>query len=141
MDLKDFIKDVVTSISDATAELQSDLAEYGVTVTQSRVIASAGAAPHPDNPDGSGGPRQVEKIDFDVAVLAPRDGGATGIRVVGPETLPAAADGTAAERASRVTFSLEISYPAMRDEMAGRTESHRPRPRRRAGSSGKWSRF
>ncbi len=144
MDLKDFIKDVVTSISEATAELQIDLAEHGVTVTQARATAPADDAPQSGDPSGAEGrPRQVEKIDFDLAVLAAQDGGAAGVRVVGPETAPAVADGVGAERVSRVVFSVEISYPLARDDLAGRSDQRRERsrPRRRAGGGSKWSRF
>lgn len=136
MELKDFIKEVITSISEATTELRSDLADHGVIVTP--LVADPHAEAAAD--DGSG--RQVEKIEFDVAVTAVEPGAGRTARAI----TVVAADGPdmpEADAISRIAFSLAISFPPVGDDPAppepGRAERGRRRPR--SSKSRKWTRF
>lgn len=108
MDLKDFIKETISAIADATEELQAEYLEDGLIV----------------NPptDGNGVDvyepksevhtfRRIKEIEFDVAVSAESNtqgGGGAGLKVLSVELKGGAEHARSSGTVSRVQFSIPI---------------------------------
>ncbi|WP_299953799.1 trypco2 family protein [uncultured Roseobacter sp.] len=146
MDLKDFVKETIAGIVDATTELQEIYEEKGVVVNppvsvQERDLYEENNADHTY--------RRVETIEFDVAVTASSEtgGGAkAGLRILSAE---AGLDGKrshSSEEISRVKFSVPISLPPSKaegDNRQARDENRRKSDEaiaasRKRGSKGSW---
>ncbi len=127
MDIKDFIKETVGAIAEATSELQSEYEETGTIINppvsnQERDLFEEG---------GTGSTyRRVEVIDFDIAVTASGEtggGGKAGLKILSVE---AGMDGKHTQRneeISRVKFSIPVSLPPSNAESLNRekAEQHR----------------
>lgn len=109
MDIKDFIKETVSAIVDATSELQEEYEQKNVIINppvsvQERDLYEEDGAGHTY--------RRVEIVDFDIAVTASSEtggGGKAGLRILSVE---AGVDGKhvrSSEHASRVKFSIPIT--------------------------------
>jgi hypothetical protein len=110
MDLRQFVKQTVQDIVEATVELQQDLEGKGVIVNPP--LSSDGNITY-EHEDADHIRRRIEVIDFDVAVTVGAEtagGGRAGLKVWSVE---AGGDGRHARRSeevSRVRFSLPIVY-------------------------------
>lgn len=108
MDLKEFIKETVAAIVDATSELQVEYESKGVIVNPPVSVKERDLYEHGNTTYRY---RRVETIEFDVAVTAASEtmGGAkAGLRIFAAEV---GADGSHArnhEEVSRVKFSIPI---------------------------------
>lgn len=110
MDLKDFIKETISSISEATAELQVSLGSLGVILN-----------PPVDAEDGNvyrAGSKhtysRIQTIEFDVAVTASADtsGGAKGgLKVLSFEFGAEGTHSRQSEQVSRVKFGIPLVLP------------------------------
>lgn len=109
MDLKDFIKETICGIVDATLELQASYEKSDVIINPPVSVKERELYEE----DGPGHTyRRVEIVDFDVAVTASSEsagGGKAGLRIL---SLEAGIDGKhvrTSEQASRVKFSIPIT--------------------------------
>ncbi|MEX0318872.1 MAG: hypothetical protein AB3N21_13010 [Ruegeria sp.] len=109
MDIKEFIKETIAGIVDATVELQEEYQDADVIINppvsvKERDLFKEGGTSHTY--------RRVETIEFDVAVTASSEtggGGKAGLRILSVE---AGIDGkhvSSAQEASRVRFSIPIT--------------------------------
>ena len=108
MDLKDFIKETISSIAEAVVDLQADLGDKGVVINPPRVIDKATAEVF--DPE--------DRVSFDVALTASKESagkGGGGLQVavlgVGLNAGGEVANRATAERVSRVAFSISIALP------------------------------
>ena len=98
MDLKEFIKETIAGIIEATNELQDDWKENGVVV-------------NPPEPGGYVSQRPTQQIDFDVAVTAANDtegGGKGALKVFSSELSASGKRAAHHEEVSRVKFSIPV---------------------------------
>ncbi len=116
MDLKDFIKETVSAIVSATAELQQELAPTGAIINpptsgNSDMTFEKNSAFHTL--------RKVEVVDFDVAVTARSETSGeakVGVSILMVEIGGKADHGKATENASRVRFQIPIVLPPSPEE-------------------------
>lgn len=116
MDLKDFISETISSIADATIELQEKYASKSVLINPPSAQSGSNVY-HPGSDNYTY--RHVRDIAFDVAVTVGREttGGAkAGLKVMSVEIGGAADHSTASENVSRVQFSIPITLPPTPDE-------------------------
>lgn len=109
MELKEFIKTVITDITEAVSELQSDL-NNGAIINPSISRGEYGKAVLTDQ-----GVAPIEHLNFDVAVTATEtssiDGDAkAGISIFGANV--GAESSSRTENVSRLTFSIPLVLPA-----------------------------
>ncbi len=108
MDLKEFIKETIGGIIDASQELQSECEGKGVIINPPITLKERDIYEH-ENPDHRY--RRIETIEFDVAVTAATEtkgGGKVGLKIL---ALGAGAEGHRAltnEEVSRVRFSIPV---------------------------------
>ncbi|WP_301345963.1 MULTISPECIES: hypothetical protein [Muribaculaceae] len=110
MELKEFIKTAIADVTNAISELQVEL-ENGTIVNPTLPTPIANTTLPVDGEN-----RQIERLDFDVAVTASDasqiDGGAkAGISVFGAKigTKSSAEE----QRVSRLTFSIPVVFPTV----------------------------
>jgi hypothetical protein len=116
MHLKDFIKETVSAIVAATAELQQELAPTGAIINPP---TSGSGDMTFEKHSSSHTLRKVEVVDFDVAVTAKSEisGGAkVGVSILMVEIGGKADHGKATENASRVRFQIPIVLPPSPEE-------------------------
>ena len=129
MDLKDFIKEAVSSITKATVELQAELKDTGVVVNPP-VFKEGTDQFHPGDTVWSH--RHIERVKFDVAVTATEESGSKGggkLKVmafgVGASAGGEVTERAAAERVSRVSFSIGVALPPPEEGEASKREFER----------------
>jgi hypothetical protein len=108
MDLKDFIKETISAIADATEELQAEYLDAGLIVNPP--TDSNGTDVYETNSKVHTY-RRIKEIEFDVAVSAEsntKGGGAAGLRVLSVELKGGAEHARSSETVSRVQFSIPI---------------------------------
>jgi len=110
MDLKDFVKETVASIAEATTELQDELAEHGVIINPPRTDANNGDA---FDPKATIKPKlTIIDVQFDVAVSASSEtsgGGGAKLKVFSVGVDGKAEHAKSSEQISRINFKLPIS--------------------------------
>lgn len=134
MDIKDFIKETIGGIIDATRELQTVYEPQGVVVNPPVSVTERDLYEE-------GGPghtyRRVEIVEFDVAVTASTEsagGGKAGLKIL---SIDAGLDGKHVrtnEQASRVKFSIPVSLSPSEAEAINK-EAHDARRRQSANYS------
>jgi hypothetical protein len=131
MELKEFITQTISAISDATTELQATYAEDGIIINPPTSHQS-GDVYMPGNSGYTS--RRVQNIHFDVAVTASSEtsGNAkAGIKVLSAQLGAGGSKAVAAEQVSRVSFdvplTLKPSTEEERNEAEGRRETSRLR--------------
>ena len=108
MDLKDFIKETIVGIVEASRELQERFEKEGVIINPPVSLKERDLYEHGDTRHKY---RRVETVEFDVAVTASTEssgGGKAGLKVL---SFDAAAEGRhsrQSEQVSRVRFSLPL---------------------------------
>ncbi|WP_149142625.1 hypothetical protein [Gemmobacter caeruleus] len=122
MDIKEFVKESLSGIINATIELQQEFEAKGVVINPPASDAS-GQVFEADSISYTH--RRVENVEFDVAVTAAGEtsgGGKAGIRIA---ILDASLDGTHARRSeavSRVKFTIPISFAPSSIESANQAK-------------------
>ena len=118
MDLKEFIKESIVQIAQGIEEANKELEKSPSMVNPMHVVANSDSAqayartrkPSHDNP----GTRIVEKVEFDVAVVAETDkGGKVGAKLSIASIGIGAEGGTKStnKSESRIKFSIPMVYP------------------------------
>lgn len=111
MELKDFVKSVVTDITNAVSELQSELNNGAiVSPSVSNPIANVTII----DPDNKNSNRHISKIDFDVAITVGSSDKlgtdiGTGIRIFSAKI--GSDNEERKENVSRITFSIPVVLP------------------------------
>ena len=111
MDLKDFIKNTITSISEAILESQSELSEKGVIVNPEKLeIGKKG-----EKLLRSDGWRYVQNLDFDILVAAEEGEGAkggAGLKVAGVFSIGGdLSESSKQQLANKIKFTLPVAFP------------------------------
>ena len=120
MDLKDFIKETVSGIVNATSELQSEFESHGVVINPPVSTTDRDLYEHEEKGHRY---RRVEVIEFDVAVTAASGSAGeakAGLRIFSAE---AGIDGKHSrnnEEVSRVRFAIPIVFSPARVEIANK---------------------
>ncbi|MCF7700118.1 trypco2 family protein [Loktanella sp. M215] len=129
MDLKDFIKETISGIIEATNDLQDQFADAGILINPpvygDSGVYEEGSSSHRD--------RAIQKIDFDVAVtVASETGGDVGakVRIVSVEAGGAGKHSRSNEEVSRVKFSIPLTLRPTDAEKRNRKEHNRQWNRR-----------
>jgi hypothetical protein len=140
MDLKDFITETISSISDATISLQNKYASQGVIVNPP--TDSSRSNSYED--DRRFVVRRVESVHFDVAVTATSatTGGAqAGLKVLSVEFGGKGSHAREHENVSRVQFSIPLALPPTKQEEDNKqkqAEAERRWENSQSDSSGGW---
>mgnify|MGYP006287613905 CR=1 FL=1 len=120
MDIKDFVKEAIGAIAEATVELQAQYDDTGTVINppvsvKERDLYREGEI--------EGTYRRVQLVDFDIAVTASGEtgsGGKAGLKIL---SIEAGMDGTQSrrnEQASRVKFSIPLSLAPSHAEAANK---------------------
>lgn len=120
MDLKDFIKQTIGGIIDATNELQATYEDEGIFVNPPVTFKERDL--FEENSPG-GRFRRVETIEFDVAVSASSDstgGGKASLKILSVEAGINGEHRRLSEEVSRVRFSIPLTLPKSSAEDANR---------------------
>lgn len=116
MDLKEFITETISAISDATSELQEKYSSQGILINP----PSAQSGKEVYQPGSSNYTfRRVQNIAFDVAVAAGTEVGGqgkVGIRVLSLEISGEGGKQISTEQVSRVCFTVPITLKPTEDE-------------------------
>ena len=120
MDLKDFIKEVINAITNATNELKSELYETGVIINPptnggSNNTFEVGGTQHTL--------RRVQNIEFDLALTTSTSttgGGKGGLKIFVVEANVGVTHARTNEEASRVKFSIPLALPPSQQEAINR---------------------
>ena len=129
MDIKDFIKEAIGAIAEATIELQTEYEETGTIINPPVSVKERDL--YEEGGVGSTY-RRVEVIEFDIAVTASGEtagGGKAGLRILSVEAGVDGKHSQQSEEASRVKFSVPVSLSPSGAEATNReaTEAHRKR--------------
>lgn len=134
MDLKDFVKNSITSIVDGIAEAQREVAAKGARLNPADRSMQSDSRPTLEVDPATRAYAHVDHLQFDVAVTTGEttgtEGGA-GIRVWGVEMGGKMEGATNDQRVSRLQFRVPIVYPchldnkAQQDREAKRREENR----------------
>ena len=111
MELKEFIKETISGILDATLDLQEAYEETGIFLNPPVSVKERDL--FEENAPGSTY-RRVETVEFDVAVTAASDssgGGRAGLRIMSIEAGASGEHRRSNEQVSRVKFSIPITLP------------------------------
>lgn len=120
MDLKDFIKETISSIANATSELQEELKSVGVIVNPPAFTDRKNDF-EPD--DFRYTVRRVIDVNFDVAVTAESEvagGGKAGLKVASFEIGGKGEHRRAQESVSRVVFNVPMTLAESQEEKEAR---------------------
>lgn len=112
MELKDFIKDTITDITDAVCELQAHL-QNGAVVSPSYPNRIANATIIDPNNHKSN--MLISKVNFDVAITAGSNDSTNGGGKIGIHVLSVGMEGNSEqhkENVSKITFSIPIAFPS-----------------------------
>lgn len=111
MNLKDFIKNTITSISEAIIESQSELSEIGVIVNPEKVEIGKNG----EKLLRSDGWRYVQNLDFDILVAAEEGEGANGgagLKVAGIISIGGdLSESSKHHQANKIKFTLPVAFP------------------------------
>ncbi|MCF7726363.1 hypothetical protein [Sulfitobacter sp. M22] len=138
MDLKEFITETITGIIEATNELQEKWSDDGVIVNPPIDYKQSGVF---DEGSTVNIYRQIQNVNFDVAVTAAAKtggGGRAGLKVFSAEV---GVDGTHTrqnEEISRVQFSIPLTLRASDAEGVNRGALKAAGERRAAGRANRW---
>ena len=127
MDLKDFIKEFINAITNATNELKSELYETGVIINPptnggSNNTFEVGGTQHTL--------RRVQNIEFDLALTTSTSttgGGKGGLKIFVVEANVGVTHARTNEEASRVKFSIPLALPPSQLEAVNRQAAHNAR--------------
>lgn len=125
MDLKEFIKETVSAIIEATVELQDKFEETG-SIINPPITNSERDLYGQDQAHAIY--RRVETVEFDVAVTAETSGSGSGkaaLKILSLEASLEGAGGKRSEAVSRVKFSVPVVLRASNQEALNREESKR----------------
>lgn len=110
MDLKDFIKNTITSISEAIIESQEELKGKGVIVNPEKMIISDSGEKHLR----TDGKRYVQNLDFDVSVAVEDKKGGNGKGELKVAGILSVGGGTSEDNInknlSRIKFTLPVAF-------------------------------
>jgi hypothetical protein len=111
MDLKDFIKNTITSISTAILESQEELSEKGVIVNPEKVeIGKSG-----EKLLRSDGWRYVQNLEFDILVAAEEGEGSKGsggLKVAGVFSIGGdISESNKLQNSNKIKFSIPVAFP------------------------------
>lgn len=111
MDLKDFIKNTITSISEAILESQSELSEKRVIVNPEKVEIGKNG----EKLLRSDGWRYVQNLDFDIVIAAEEGEGAkgeAGLKVAGVISIGGdLSESSKQQQANKIKFTLPVAFP------------------------------
>lgn len=134
MELKEFVKNTITSISEAVIEAQSELEKDGVVLNPPRMFLRHDIDGY--DPEGSDARiRRVQEVKFDVAVTASEGSGTEVGGGIGISVLKAGADVSTtntSERANRVAFTIPIAFPPSTTEIQAQQQLADARARDKA---------
>lgn len=111
MDLKDFIKNTITSISEAVLESQNELSDKGVIVNPEKVEIGKNG----EKLLRSDGWRYIQNLDFDILVAA-EDGddvkGGAGLKVAGVISIGGDVNESSKNQTSnKIKFTIPVAFP------------------------------
>lgn len=111
MDLKDYIKNTITSISEAILESQQSLSEKGVIVNPERVEIGKNG----EKLLRSDGWRYVQNLDFDILVSVEDDSGSeggAGLTVGGLLSIGGKVnEASSQQHANKIKFTIPVAFP------------------------------
>jgi hypothetical protein len=111
MDLKDFIKNTITSISEAILESQNELSEKGVIINPEKVEIGKNG----EKLLRSDGWRYVQNLEFDILVAAEEGEGAkggAGLKVAGVISIGGdLSESSKQQQANKIKFTLPVAFP------------------------------
>lgn len=120
MDLKTFVSETVRQVIDGIVEAQKGVAESGAFInpgdreTALRNFGHTGKSRFAFVPGGGNSPREIQEIEFDVAVTVSETSdkkGGIGVASSFITLGTSKATATAAETASRIKFKVPIAFP------------------------------
>lgn len=121
MNLKEFIRESVTSIVEAASELQQELAAKGAVINPP---TDGGASETFEEGGVRHTFRRVQVVEFDVALTASTEtsgGGKAGLKIWAAEAGVDGAHARTSEEVSRIRFSIPLALPASEAELSNRT--------------------
>lgn len=130
MDLKEFIKQTISGIVDATSELQASYERQGVIINPP--VNSQGNNLYRED-SMAYTLRRIETIEFDVAITVESEtsgGGKAGLRIFAAEAGAEAKHARRGEEVSRVRFSIPLVFAPSFAEKANRFEFEQEQQRR-----------
>jgi hypothetical protein len=111
MDLKHFIKNTISSISEAIVESQQELSDKGVLVNPEKLEIGKNG----DKLLRSDGWRYIQNLDFDILVIAEEDAasiGGGGLKVAGVLSFGGDISETSKnQQSNRIKFSVPVAFP------------------------------
>tara|TARA_R110000744_G_scaffold279424_1_gene391669 strand:+ start:427 stop:816 length:390 start_codon:yes stop_codon:yes gene_type:complete len=110
MDLKDYIKNTISAISEAIRESQQELADKGVIVNPEKVEIGKNG----EKLLRSDGWRYVQNLEFDILVSAEDGSGSTGgggLKVAGLLNIGAELkESTNQQQANKIKFAIPVAF-------------------------------
>ena len=110
MDLKDYIKNTITAISDAIIESQNELSDKGVIVNPEKVEVGKNG----EKLLRSDGWRYVQNLEFDILVSAEDDSGSSGgggLKVAGVLSIGGELkESSSHQQANKIKFTIPVAF-------------------------------
>ncbi|MEC7264587.1 MAG: hypothetical protein VXW38_12675 [Bacteroidota bacterium] len=110
MDLKDYIKNTITAISEAIIESQEELSDKGVIVNPEKVEVGKNG----EKLLRSDGWRYVQNLEFDILVSAEDDSGSSGgggLKVAGLLSIGAELqESISQQQANKIKFTIPVAF-------------------------------
>lgn len=138
MELKDFIKDTIRAIAEATTELQDELSPKGILLNpptngHDQTIFVEGDKRYHHRP--------VKEVEFDVALTVGKTGSGSAAAKVKIAILEANVGGElsgSSQQVSRLKFSVPLALRATAEEVSNRVESEKDwnQPLRKTSGTG-----
>lgn len=125
MELKDFIKETITAIAEATTELQAELGPKGVLINPPTNGHDQNAFVEGDDRYHH---RPVRDVEFDVALTVEKAGGGGAGFKAKIAIFEASVDGEASassQEVSRLKFTVPLALKATEEEIKNRSEAER----------------
>jgi hypothetical protein len=114
MDLKDFIKNTISAISEAILESQEELSEKGVIVNPEKVEIGKNG----EKLLRSDGLRYIQNLDFDILVAAEEGEGAKGgaaLKVAGIISISGDMNESSKQQNSnKIKFTIPVAFPTIK---------------------------
>ncbi|MDK3073376.1 hypothetical protein QO034_09665 [Sedimentitalea sp. JM2-8] len=137
MDLKDFIKETIGGIIEATSELRDAYEEQGVIINPPTSYGLEGTSKFEEgSPDHT--VRRIHEVEFDVAVTATKEtkgGGKAGLRIMSFDAGLNGSHARKGEEISRVKFAIPITLPASNAETRNKLAKEEERAKRTSAMS------
>ncbi|MBU2998965.1 hypothetical protein KO491_03875 [Roseovarius nubinhibens] len=137
MDIKDFIKETISGIVEAAHELHAELDSKSIYINPPRSVSHPGLF---DENSPAQTHRQIQEIEFDIAVTASSDtkaGGKAGLRILEIGATAEGAHSRASEEVSRVKFTIPVTFSPSTAEANSRAASERQRMKMNAALENK----